>query len=215
VKWLLWLYPADWRRRYGDEFLALLDSQPRTAKLVLDVLLSAADAWLRPQIMPRRSPALAGGAGPPLPRDRFDKFTARARSALHAADQEARQLGHDFIGTEHLLLGLLDEPDSVAAHVLQHLRVGPEAVRAAVQTRVPPVQQHKRAARGLTTRTKTVIELSVEEAYRLRHHYVGTEHLLLGLMREGEGVAADVLHELTGADVDEVRQLVVRVLNEH
>jgi Clp amino terminal domain, pathogenicity island component len=215
VKWLLWLYPMDWRHRYGDEFLVLLESQPHTPKLVLDVVLGAADARLRPQLVPQRSPALAGSAQPRRRRDRFDTFTPRSRSVLQAADEEARRLGHDFIGTEHLLLGLLHEPKGVAMGVLRMLHVGPEAVRAAVETRVPPVYPNKRAARGLTARTKTAIELSVEEANRLRHAWVGTEHLLLGLMREGEGVAADVLRELTGVDVDEVRRLVVRVLNEH
>ena len=128
--------------------------------------------------------------------DRFDKFTERARRVLTLAQEEAQRFNHNYIGTEHLLLGLVRENDGVAAKVLGNLGVELGKVRSAVEV-------HHRARRravlgeiGLTPRAKKVIELAVDEARRLNHHYIGTEHLLLGLVREGEGIAAGVLESL-------------------
>jgi hypothetical protein len=214
MKWLLLLYPARWRRRYGDEFLDLLEHQPLSPRVGLDILLGALDAWLRPQLGPAGATAPARSAVPPGRRDRIDKFTPRSRSALQFASEEARRLKHDFIGTEHLLLGLLHDEESVAMRVLQSLDVDPAAVRSAIQTRVGSVGGSRRPGGRLTDNAKKAIELGVDEANRLRCTYVGTEHLLLGLVREGEGVAATVLTDLSGVDLAEVRRRVASVLND-
>jgi Clp amino terminal domain, pathogenicity island component len=213
MKWLVRVYPPSWQRRYGDELLALLESRPRTPRVVPDVLLGALDAWLRPQLGPSRALAPAGGAKAPRRRDRFDKFTPRSRAALELAQAEAKSLHHGFIGTEHLLLGLLHDPDNIAVRVLHTFGVKPASVRAAVEYQLGSAAPTDLSTGGLTIRTKRVIELSVEEANRLGHSYVGTEHLLLGLLREGQGLAAIVLREVGSGDVDEVRRRVVRVLN--
>lgn len=143
--------------------------------------------------------------------DRFERFTDSARRVLEAAQEEAQRLKHNFIGTEHLLLGLLRQDESVAAHVLRHLNVNLDAARERVEFIVGKGNRTVTGEIGMTRRAKKVIELAVEEAQRLRHGYLGTEHLLLGLVHEGEGVAADVLQKL-GADLSSVRAQTIEVL---
>src|SRR3954452_18101331 len=157
--------------------------------------------------------------------DRFDKFTDRARKVLTLAQDEAQRFNHNYIGTEHLLLGLVREGEGVAARVLENMNVELVKVRTAVEfiigRRDRPVVDVSpgRGARplvgevGLTPRAKRVIELAIDEARRLGHNYIGTEHLLLGLVREGEGIAAGVLESL-GVNLDKVRHEVIRVLSQ-
>jgi len=128
--------------------------------------------------------------------DRFDKFTERARRVLTLAQEEAQRFNHNYIGTEHLLLGLVREGDGVAAKVLSNLGVELNKVRSAVEFIIGRGDRQSTGEIGLTPRAKKVIELAVDEARRLSHSYIGTEHLLLGLVREGEGIAAGVLESL-------------------
>src|SRR4051812_28631339 len=144
--------------------------------------------------------------------DRFDKFTERARKVLQLAQEEAQRFNHNYIGTEHLLLGLVREGDGVAAKVLANLGVKLGKVRSSVEFIIGRGDRSVTGDIGLTPRAKKVIELSIDEARRLNHHYVGTEHLLLGLVREGEGIAAAVLEKL-GVSLDKVRSQVIYVLN--
>ncbi|HET8631858.1 MAG TPA: Clp protease N-terminal domain-containing protein, partial [Thermomicrobiales bacterium] len=120
--------------------------------------------------------------------DKFDKFTERARRVLTLANEEAQRFNHHYIGTEHLLLGLLRE-GGVAGQVLTDLGVDLGAARRAVEFIIGRDTSTGRGEIGLTPRAKKVIEYAVDEARRLNHHYIGTEHLLLGLLREGEGIA--------------------------
>src|SRR5215218_9159361 len=143
--------------------------------------------------------------------DRFDKFTERARKVLQLAQEEAQRFNHNYIGTEHLLLGLVREGEGVAAKVLANLGVDLNKVRSAVEFIIGRGDRTVTGDIGLTPRAKKVIELSVDEARRLNHHYIGTEHLLLGLVREGEGIAAGVLESL-GVSLDKVRSQVIYVL---
>ncbi len=139
----------------------------------------------------------------------FERFTDRARQAVVVAQEEARLLNHDYIGTEHLLLGLLSQPDSIAGRVLGQLGIGLEGTRADVETIIG--RGAATAPSGhipFTPRAKKVLELSLREALQLGHNYIGTEHILLGLVREGEGVAAQVLIG-RGAVLDRVRELVI------
>src|SRR5215211_7806319 len=145
--------------------------------------------------------------------DRFDKFTERARKVLQLAQEEAQRFNHNYIGTEHLLLGLVREGEGVAAKVLANLGVELNKVRSAVEFIIGRGDRTVAGDIGLTPRAKKVIELSVDEARRLNHHYIGTEHLLLGLVREGEGIAAGVLESL-GVSLDKVRSQVIYVLNQ-
>ncbi len=145
--------------------------------------------------------------------DRFDKFTERARKVLQLAQEEAQRFNHNYIGTEHLLLGLVREGEGVAAKVLANLGVELNKVRSAVEFIIGRGDRAVTGDIGLTPRAKKVIELSVDEARRLGHHYIGTEHLLLGLVREGEGIAAGVLESL-GVSLDKVRSQVIYVLNQ-
>jgi ATP-dependent Clp protease ATP-binding subunit ClpC len=145
--------------------------------------------------------------------DRFDKFTERARKVLQLAQEEAQRFNHNYIGTEHLLLGLVREGEGVAAKVLANLGVELNKVRSAVEFIIGRGDRTVTGDIGLTPRAKKVIELSVDEARRLNHHYIGTEHLLLGLVREGEGIAAGVLESL-GVSLDKVRSQVIYVLNQ-
>jgi len=140
-------------------------------------------------------------------RDRFDKFTERARRVLSLAQEEAQRFNHDYIGTEHLLLGLLRERDGVAARVLESLGVELNAARDAVDSAIGRGDLPVRGDLRLTPRTMYVLDLAVDEARRLNHHYIGTEHLLLGLVREGEGIAAGVLESL-GVKLENVRRTV-------
>jgi ATP-dependent Clp protease ATP-binding subunit ClpC len=145
----------------------------------------------------------------------FERFTDRARRVVVQAQDEARTLNHDFIGTEHLLLGLVGEGKGAAVAALESLGISMEAVRQRVEDIVPPGQVEVRTGHiPFTPRAKKVLELSLSEAKLLGHRYIGTEHILLGLLREGEGVAAQVLGDL-GADLDGTRERVVQVLAEY
>lgn len=144
-------------------------------------------------------------------RDRFDKFTERARKVLSLAQEEAQRFNHNYIGTEHLLLGLVREGEGVAAQVLSILSVELNKVRSAVEFIIGRGDRIVLGEIGLTPRAKKVIELAVDEARRLNHHYIGTEHLLLGLVREGEGIAAGVLESL-GVNLEKVRTTTIQVL---
>src|SRR6266542_3399072 len=145
--------------------------------------------------------------------DRFDKFTERARKVLQLAQEEAQRFNHNYIGTEHLLLGLVREGDGVAAKVLANLGVELNKVRSAVEFIIGRGDRAVLGEIGLTPRAKKVIELAVDEARRLNHHYIGTEHLLLGLVREGEGIAAGVLESL-GVNLEKVRTQTIQVLSQ-
>ena len=146
-------------------------------------------------------------------RDRFDKFTERARRVLTLAQEEAHRFNHNYIGTEHILLGLVREGEGVAAKVLGNLGVELNKVRSAVEFIIGRGDRTVLGEIGLTPRAKKVIELAVDEARRLNHSYIGTEHLLLGLVREGEGIAAGVLESL-GVNIERVRAETTRILNQ-
>ncbi len=145
--------------------------------------------------------------------DRFDKFTDRARRVLTLAQDEAQRFNHPYIGTEHLLLGLLRVEDGVATRVLRDLGVELPKVRTAVEFAIGRGAGPVVGEVGLTPRAKRVIELVIDEARRMGHHGSGTSHLLVGLVREGEGIAAGVL-ESPGVNHDKVRHEVIRVLAE-
>src|SRR6266576_2615981 len=145
--------------------------------------------------------------------DRFDKFTERARKTLQLAQEEAQRFNHNYIGTEHILLGLVREGDGVAARVLNNLGIELNKVRSAVEFIIGRGDRMVMGEIGLTPRAKRVIELAVDEARRLNHHYIGTEHLLLGLVREGEGIAAGVLESL-GVNLEKVRTQTIQVLSQ-
>ncbi len=144
---------------------------------------------------------------------RFDKFTDRARKVLTLAQGEAQRFNHNYIGTEHLLLGLVREGEGVAARVLENMNLELPKVRTAVEFIIERGDRPVVGTVGLTPEAKRVIELAIDEARRLGHNYIGTEHLLLGLVREGEGIAAGVLESL-GVDLDKVRHEVIRVLSQ-
>jgi len=145
-------------------------------------------------------------------RDKFDRFTERARKVLSLAQEEAQRFQHNYIGTEHLLLGLVREGEGVAARVLTSLGAELSQIRQAVEFIIGRGDRIVLGEIGLTPRAKKVIELAVDEARRLNHHYIGTEHLLLGLVREGEGIAAGVLESL-GVNLERVRMATINVLN--
>jgi ATP-dependent Clp protease ATP-binding subunit ClpC len=142
----------------------------------------------------------------------FERFTDRARRVLVLAQEEARLLNHNFIGTEHILLGLIHEGEGVAAKALESLGISLEAVREKVEETIGPAGSAPSGSPPFTPRAKKVLELSLREALQLGHNYIGTEHMLLGLVREGEGVAAQVLVSL-GADLSRVRQQVIQLLS--
>jgi ATP-dependent Clp protease ATP-binding subunit ClpA len=143
----------------------------------------------------------------------FERFTDRARRVVVLAQEEARMLNHDYIGTEHILLGLIHEGHGVAAGALEALGITDEAVRQQIDE---IVGRGKKPARSghipFTARAKKSLELSLREALQLGHNYIGTEHILLGLIREGEGPAAQVLTAM-GADLDTVREQVIEILH--
>ncbi len=145
--------------------------------------------------------------------NQFERFTERARKVLALAQEEAQRFNHNYIGTEHLLLGLVREGDGVAAKVLNNLGVELNKVRSAVEFIIGRGDRIVLGEIGLTPRSKKVIELAVDEARRLNHHYIGTEHLLLGLVREGEGIAAGVLESL-GVNLEKVRSQSIQVLQQ-
>ena len=142
----------------------------------------------------------------------FEKFTDKARRVVVLAQEEAKLLNHNYIGTEHILLGLIHEGEGVAAKALEALGINLEQVREQVQDIIGQGQQSPSGHIPFTPRAKKVLELSLREALQLGHSYIGTEHLLLGLIREGEGVAAQVLTKL-GADTNKVRQQVIQLLS--
>ncbi len=142
----------------------------------------------------------------------FERFTDRARRVVVLAQEEARLLNHNYIGTEHILLGLIHEGEGVAAKALESLGISLEAVRAQVEEIIGHGGQAPSGHIPFTPRAKKVLELSLREALQLGHNYIGTEHILLGLIREGEGVAAQVLVKL-GADLSRVRQQVIQLLS--
>jgi ATP-dependent Clp protease ATP-binding subunit ClpA len=141
----------------------------------------------------------------------FERFTDRARRVVVLAQEEARLLNHNYIGTEHLLLGLCREGEGVAAQALESLGISLEAVRRQVEEIIGRGKQAPSGHIPFTPRAKKVLELSLREAHQLGHDYIGTEHILLGLIREGEGVAAQVLVRL-GADLNRVRQQVIQLV---
>ncbi len=142
----------------------------------------------------------------------FERFTDRARRVVVLAQEEAKMLNHNYIGTEHILLGLIHEGEGVAAKALEQLEISLDAVRAQVTDIIGTGQQPPAGHIPFTPRAKKVLELSLREALQLGHNYIGTEHILLGLIREGEGVAAQVLVKL-GADLNRVRQTVIQLLS--
>jgi excisionase family DNA binding protein len=144
---------------------------------------------------------------------RFDLFTKRARHVLTLAQEEAQRFQHNFIGTEHLLLGLIREGEGVASQVLRNLGIEVDQVRQAIEAVIGRGEQIVLGEVGLTPRAKKVIGLAMDEARRLSHRFIGTEHILLGLLREGDGIAAGVLENL-GLHLEQVRTETLRVLRE-
>jgi ATP-dependent Clp protease ATP-binding subunit ClpA len=144
----------------------------------------------------------------------FERFTDRARRVIVLAQREARRLSHNYIGTEHILLGLVDEGEGVAAKALDSLGISLTAVRQQVEEIIGRGQEAASGHIPFTPRAKKVLELSLREALQLGHDYIGTEHILLALIREGDGVAAQVLVML-GADLNRVRQQVIQLLHGH
>jgi ATP-dependent Clp protease ATP-binding subunit ClpC len=142
----------------------------------------------------------------------FQRFTGRARRVVVLAQEEARLLNHNYIGTEHILLGLIHEGEGVAAKALESLGISLQAVRSEVEEIIGQGQSAPTGHIPFTPRAKKVLELSLRESQQLRHGSIGTEHILLGLLREGEGVAAQVLVKL-GADLSRVRQQVIELLS--
>ena len=142
----------------------------------------------------------------------FERFTDRARRVVVLAQEEARLLNHNYIGTEHILLGLIHEGEGVAAKALESLGISLDAVRGQVEEIIGQGGSAPSGHIPFTPRAKKVLELSLREALQLGHNYIGTEHILLGLIREGEGVAAQVLVKL-GADLSRVRQQVIQLLS--
>jgi len=143
----------------------------------------------------------------------FERFTDRARRVVVLAQEEARLLNHNYIGTEHILLGLIHEGEGVAAKALEQMGVSLEAVRAQVEETIGQGQSAPSGHIPFTPRAKKVLELSLREALQLGHNYIGTEHLLLGLVREGEGIAAGVLESL-GVNLEKVRAETTRILSQ-
>lgn len=146
--------------------------------------------------------------------DRSDKFTERARRVLNNAQEETHRFNRRYIGTEHILLSLVQERDSVAAQVLNNLGVELSKIRSSIEFLIGRADRTVLWQIGLTPHAKKVIELAVEEARRMEHSYIGTEHILIGLIREGEGLAAVVLESL-GVRLESVRAATLRVLGEN
>ena len=142
----------------------------------------------------------------------FERFTDRARRVVVLAQDEAKMLNHNYIGTEHILLGLIHEGEGVAAKALEQMGISLEAVREQVEEIIGHGQTQPTGHIPFTPRAKKVLELSLREALQMNHSYIGTEHILLGLIREGEGVAAQVLIKL-GADLNRVRNTVLQLLS--
>src|SRR5829696_1095856 len=147
--------------------------------------------------------------GRKLPNPMFERFTERARQVVVLAQEEARTLKHNYIGTEHILLGLLREEEGLAARVLESLDITVERVRAQVVRIVGSGEEVTSGQIPFTPRAKKVLELALREALSLGHNYIGTEHILLGLVRENEGVAARILLDFD-ADADKIRNEIIR-----
>ena len=145
---------------------------------------------------------------------KLERFTQRAQRVLRLAQEEAERMSHNYIGTEHLLLGLMREENGVAAQVLGRLGVQPQRVTDMIQRITGPGRRTSQSKIDLTPRTKRVIELAVEEAHKLGHHYIGTEHLLLGLARQGDGVAIDILRQLS-ISPEQIRRETTRAIQEN
>ncbi len=142
----------------------------------------------------------------------FNRFTERARKVILLAKEEAKRFNHDYIGTEHILLGLIKEGEGVASAVLQNLGLSPEKIRLEIEKLVKTGPSTVVSGDiPFTPKAKKVIELAMEEARNLGHNYIGTEHLLLGLIREGEGVASQVLVNMD-MDLNKVRRAVMELL---
>jgi len=144
----------------------------------------------------------------------FERFTDRARRVIVLAQEEARMLGHDYVGPEHVLLGLVHEGEGVASRVLESLGIGSEAVRQRVEETIGHGERAPSGRIPFTPQTKELLKLSLSESKELGHHYIGTEHILLALIRQGDSAAAQVLAAL-GADLNGVREEIVRVLDEY
>jgi ATP-dependent Clp protease ATP-binding subunit ClpC len=144
----------------------------------------------------------------------FERFTDRARRVVVLAQEEARMLDHDHVGTEHVLLGLIHEGSGLAARVLEALRIRPEVVRERVEEAIGRGEQAPSGHIPFTPQAKELLRLALQESRDLGHSYVGTEHILLGLIRQGDGVAAQVLTGL-GADLNGARVQVIRILDEY
>ena len=194
------------------------------ASLSLGQAAAPGAAGSAPQPAKPPQPSLAGqikekiallkkGGEPPTPGGHFDKFTERAKHVMQLAQREADRLNHNYIGTEHILLGLVAEREGIAAKILEHRGVELNKVRSGVEFIIGRGDKKVAGERKLTPRTKKVIELAIDEARRLNHNYIGTEHLLLGLIREGEGIAAGVLESL-GVDMAKTRQNVIDVVSQ-
>jgi len=143
----------------------------------------------------------------------FERYTERARKVIILAQDEAVRLKHDHIGTEHLLLGLLRERESIAAKILDSFDISAELVRKELENWVPRSEAQSTKEVAFTPRAKRVLELALDETRRLGHNYVGTEHILLGILREGSGVGAQILRRF-GLDIDMVRSKLYEILNE-
>ena len=141
----------------------------------------------------------------------FERFTDEARRVIVLAQEEARMLNHNYIGTEHILLGLIGEGDGVGAKALESMGISLDAVRHEVEEIIGRGQEARSGHIPFTPRAKKVLELSLREALQLGHTYIGTEHILLGLIREGDGVAPQVLVKL-GAELNRTRLVVIQVL---
>jgi ATP-dependent Clp protease ATP-binding subunit ClpC len=155
----------------------------------------------------------SGDEGEGRQREMFERFTKRARLVVVQAQQEARRLDHDYVGTEHLLLGLTGVGEGLAVKVLESLGIALDAIRQRVEESVDRGEQAPSGHIRFTSQAKTVLELSLRESRARNDLYIGTEHILLGLIREGDGVAAHVLLEL-GADLESTREQVTRLLEE-
>jgi ATP-dependent Clp protease ATP-binding subunit ClpC len=145
--------------------------------------------------------------------ERFDKFTERARRVLTLAQEEAQRFNHNYIGTEHLLLGLIADGGGIATKVLINMGAPPERVRASLEFLITRNTTFPTGEVGLTPRARKVIELATDESFQLRHHYIGTEHLLLGLVRERDGIAAGVLATFGISSFAKVRAEIQKILN--
>lgn len=179
---------------------------------VIKVLTQSGNAP-RPGTRREFSGGLPAGFRHSDPRTHVDRFTDRARKVLMLAQEEAQRFNHNYIGTEHILLGLVRQGEGVAVKALSNLGIEPTQIRSAVDSILGRGERQVTGEIGLTPRAKKVVKLAVDEGRRLGHHYVGTEHLLLGLIREGEGVAAGVLENL-GANLEKVRSEVIKVLTQ-